>query len=72
MIGVILVVSAVPIWLAILVSRQKGIPMEHLTRDPLAVLDAPVCIGFLSQLGIFFWAGAAFMAFLCEAIGVAY
>jgi hypothetical protein len=37
----------------------KGMPSEHLTRDPNAIFDAPLYIGFLSQVGIFFWASAA-------------
>lgn len=34
-------------------------PSEHLTRDPNAIFDMRLYIGFLSQVGIFFWASAA-------------
>lgn len=36
-----------------------GISLNDLTRDFATVVDAPVYTAFLSQLGIFFWAGAA-------------
>jgi hypothetical protein len=32
---------------------------EHRTRDPSAIFDMPLYIGFLSQVGIFFWASTA-------------
>lgn len=52
------------IWAAILAATLtlhilKDIPIDKLTRDPLQVMDQSVCIGFVSQLGIFIWAGTA-------------
>lgn len=41
----------------------KGMPTEQLTRDPNALFDAPLYVGFLSQVGIFFWAAAMTMCF---------
>lgn len=37
----------------------KGVPIGDLTRDPLEVMDGAIYIGFLSQVGIFFWAASA-------------
>lgn len=41
----------------------RGMPTEQLTRDPNALFDAPLYVGFLSQAGIFFWAAAAALCF---------
>ncbi|NIS91284.1 MAG: hypothetical protein GTN98_14620 [Woeseiaceae bacterium] len=38
-----------------------GVPVGDLTRDALAVAKSPPWYGLLSQIGIFFWAGAATM-----------
>ncbi|MDL1892511.1 hypothetical protein FBQ87_06425 [Sphingobacteriales bacterium CHB3] len=46
----------------------RGIPIGYLTRDPTAVAGVQAYIGFFSQLGIFFWAGAAAVCFLAAAI----
>ncbi|MBX2990266.1 MAG: hypothetical protein KF749_03750 [Bacteroidetes bacterium] len=46
----------------------RGIPIGYLTRDPTAVAGIQAYIGFFSQLGIFFWAGAAAVCFMCAAI----
>jgi hypothetical protein len=42
-----------------LIRIWKGVPLGDLTRDPIAVFEAHLYIGFLSQLGIFGWAGSA-------------
>lgn len=47
---------------------QYDIPVGDLTRDPTAVARVPFYIGFLSQLGIFLWAGAAFVCFIPVAV----
>lgn len=41
------------------ISYASGTPIATLTRDPLAVANAPVYWGVLSNLGILLWAGAA-------------
>lgn len=51
--------SAVLIGIVLLVQAWKGVPFEQLTRDPNAIFDMPLYIGFLSQAGIFLWAAAA-------------
>ncbi|MEO5788993.1 hypothetical protein, partial [Gelidibacter sp.] len=45
-----------------------GVSLSKLTRDFAAVVDAPIYTAFLSQLGIFFWAGAAAICILSGAI----
>lgn len=41
-----------------LIHQYRGIPYEDLTRDPNAISQKPKYIGFVSQVGIFFWFGA--------------
>lgn len=41
-----------------LIHQFRGIPYEDLTRDPNAISQKPKYIGFVSQVGIFFWFGA--------------
>ncbi len=55
----ILLGSSLLIGIIMLLKAWKGIPTEQLTRDPNAIFDAPLYIGFLSQVGIFIWAAAA-------------
>ena len=38
------------------------------TRDPLSIMDAPVYIGILSNLGILFWTAGAAICFFSAAI----
>lgn len=45
-----------------------GISFNYLTRDFAALVDVPVYTAFLSQLGIFFWAGAATICILSGAL----
>jgi hypothetical protein len=50
--------------LLLLLGWQTWIPIEALTRDPLAILDKPFYLGALSSIGILFWcASAAFCLF---------
>lgn len=51
--------GAVLIGIVLFLKAWKGVPSEHLTRDPNAIFDMPLYIGFFSQVGIFFWAFAA-------------
>ena len=44
------------------ISGYYNIPIESLTRDPIAVLGGPAYIGFISNIGILFW---AFTAAIC-------
>lgn len=55
----ILVAALVPISLILLIHQHLGLEFGVLTRDPIAVLNAPLYVGLLSQAGIFFWAAAA-------------
>lgn len=41
-----------------LIHQYRGIPYEDLTRDPNVISRKPKYIGFVSQVGIFFWFGA--------------
>jgi hypothetical protein len=47
-----------------LIHQLRGIPYEDLTRDPNAISHQPKYIGFVSQIGIFFWFGAVSICFL--------
>jgi len=55
-----LVVAAWTVVIGLVVAAHNwwSIPVAHLTRDPLAVLEAPVYIGTFSQAGIFVWVAA--------------
>ncbi|MBB4077426.1 hypothetical protein GGR28_000027 [Lewinella aquimaris] len=53
LIPAILISSFIAIALA--VNLIYLIPISELFRDPLALIDAPVYFGLLSQLGFFFW-----------------
>ena len=41
------------------ISSTTGVPVSNLTRDPLAVMGAPVYTGLLSNLGILLWCATA-------------
>jgi hypothetical protein len=38
---------------------QNHIPLSYLTRDPAEIMDANSYIGFVSNLGVLMWSGAA-------------
>lgn len=67
-IGVILLISAVLLGSTVFLHLWMGIPVAKLTRDPLAVGQLPVYIGYLSQIGIFFWAAAVAICLFCSAV----
>ncbi|MDP3394734.1 hypothetical protein [Sediminibacterium sp.] len=46
------------------IHQYRGIPYEDLTRDPNAISLKPKYIGFVSQIGIFFWFGAVSICLL--------
>ncbi|GAB4544162.1 MAG: hypothetical protein Tsb0014_38140 [Pleurocapsa sp.] len=50
------------------ISWQTDIPIMDFTRDPLSIVDAPVYLGFLSNIGILFWAAGATICFFAAAI----
>ncbi|UHQ54915.1 MULTISPECIES: hypothetical protein [Microbulbifer] len=43
----------------VLLSRLLEVPLQNLTRDPLAVVRAPFYTGILSNLGILLWCATA-------------
>lgn len=43
--------------------RYFQLELSDLTRDPSAVLKGPAYVGFLSNLGIFFWSASAVICF---------
>lgn len=43
----------------------KGVSIGELTRDPVTILQGSIYIGFLSQVGIFFWAASAAVCMFC-------
>lgn len=53
--GVILIIAAVIAVVVFMLCRQYGLLVEDFTRDPIF----PPYLGFVSQLGILVWAGAA-------------
>lgn len=46
----------------------KGVRVHHLTSDPLAVTGGEIYIGFLSQVGIFFWAASVAICFFAASV----
>lgn len=65
---VALTVSAIPIILAVAIHIWKGTDYGNLTRDPVAVADVPIWTGFISQIGIFFWAAAAMVCLFSSVV----
>lgn len=57
--GLVLIGSTIVIGIVLALKIGLGIPSEILTRDPDALFDVPLYYGFLSQVGIFFWAASA-------------
>lgn len=53
----------------VLIRVTTGFPMADLTRDPLAVVQEPVYIGAVSNLGVLIWAAAATICFFSYAVG---
>ncbi len=63
-IAAVVVVSAFMLILVLILHFWQGIPIGNLVRDPTAVAGESIYVGFLSQAGIFMWAGAAAVCFL--------
>lgn len=51
-----------------LISVKSDIPIMDFTRDPISIIDAPVYIGIVSNIGIIFWAAGAAVCFFSAAI----
>ncbi|WP_407279229.1 hypothetical protein U5817_24915 [Aromatoleum evansii] len=64
-IALIAAASAVPIGIVLMLRVWKGVPIHLLTSDVTSIAGVPAYTGFLSQLGIFVWAGAAAICFFC-------
>lgn len=58
-IGLSLVPPFLVLLLAVIINVLRGITIGYLTRDPNAIGGNTYYAGFISQLGIFFWAGTA-------------
>ena len=54
-----LVMPSLIMSLAVMINQLRGITIGFLTRDPNAISGIPYYAGFISQIGIFFWAGTA-------------
>jgi hypothetical protein len=54
-------------FLVLLAQLWAGLPAEILTRDPLAVYDAPPYVGLISNLGILLWSATAGVCLFCAA-----
>ncbi|HBB30305.1 MAG TPA: hypothetical protein DDZ80_24450 [Cyanobacteria bacterium UBA8803] len=56
----------VPLFILLLILRvQTAIPVPYLTRDPVAIFEAPFYLGAISNLGILFWCSAAAICLFC-------
>jgi hypothetical protein len=64
------VVTPVAVLLALTLALKErlGVPAGHLTRDPLAVLNAPPHVGLLSNVGVLLWAVSATACLFCAAV----
>lgn len=58
-----LLISLSMLIIVYLAGRKFQIELSDLTRDPSAVLKGPAYVGFLSNLGIFFWSASAAICF---------
>ena len=52
----------------LIIRLQNRVPVENLTKDPLAVAGKPFYFGMLSQVGILFWCASAAICFFCAAL----
>src|SRR2546423_9844797 len=48
---------------AILASTVKDVPLDTLTKDPTAIMNAPFYLGAFSNIGIMFWSGTIALCF---------
>ena len=68
MIWLVFIVSAVFISMVLFLHFWRGVPIPNMTRDPLAVVNAPIYTGFLSQIGILFWSYSAAICLFCAKV----
>ena len=68
LIGLILAVSAILMGVVLFIHFWTGIPIGKLTRDPATIGGLPVYTGFLSQIGIFFWAASSTLCFFAARV----
>lgn len=68
----IILMIYIPTFLVLLtvgfISWRTSIPIMDFTRDPASILDAPVYLGIISNIGILFWAAGATVCFFSAAI----
>ncbi len=62
----LLILSYIPAILIITaIAVQNVVPIHHLTRDPTAVMKAPMYTGILSNTGALLWCSATAICFIC-------
>lgn len=54
-------------FLVLLAQVLANVPAEILTRDPLAVYNAPPYVGLISNLGVLLWSAASSVCLFCAA-----
>jgi len=62
------VASAFFLGVVLVIHFWKGVRIHDLTSDPLLVMGGASYIGFLSQIGIFFWAASAAVCFFAASV----
>ncbi len=60
---IIFLITFLSLLVAILISTVKNIPLDSLTKDPTAIMNAPFYIGAFSNIGIMFWSGSVALCF---------
>jgi hypothetical protein len=60
--------SSIFICFIIFLHVEKNITYAQLTRDPVSFAAVPIYTGFLSQIGVFFWACTAAICFFSSKI----
>lgn len=60
---IIYLITFLSLLAAIFSSTVKNIPLDTLTKDPTALMNAPFYIGAFSNIGIMFWSGSVALCF---------
>lgn len=60
---IIYLITFLSLLAGILASTVKEIPLDTLTKDPTAILNAPFYIGVFSNIGVMFWSGSVALCF---------
>ena len=50
-------ITLLMLMMAIYICTVKDVPLDTLTKDPTAIMNAPFYLGFFSNLGIIIWSG---------------